>query len=297
MKPTEHAINDLPCTGERFLPVMGGGIELEHLHRYQIASKLVVGKRVLDIASGEGYGSFLLSSFALSVVGVDISAEAISFASSKYQVANLKYINGSCADIPLEDNMVDVVVSFETIEHHDLHEEMMREIRRVLVPGGLLIISCPDKLEYSDRVHYNNPYHIKELYYHEFASLLDRYFANKSISGQKLIYGSGIFSVHSSEYQNYLINDESITPTTIDRAVYLIALASDSVLPSIENGIFERSILDSEEVVKREMIISALNTHIGNLESERERIISELNTYKNSPIIRLFEFLHGKYLS
>ena len=54
-----------------------------------------------------------------------------------------------CDAIPLPDQSVDLVVSFETIEHHDKHEEMMLEIKRVLRPDGVVIISSPDKQTYS----------------------------------------------------------------------------------------------------------------------------------------------------
>lgn len=61
-------------TGERFVPEQQGNIELEHLHRYLCAAELSAQKDVLDIASGEGYGSSILARVARSVIGVDISA-------------------------------------------------------------------------------------------------------------------------------------------------------------------------------------------------------------------------------
>ena len=62
-------------TGERYVPTEGGEIRQEHLHRYAWCLPAVVGKDVLDIASGEGYGSAMLAAHARSVVGVDISAD------------------------------------------------------------------------------------------------------------------------------------------------------------------------------------------------------------------------------
>src|SRR5208282_3283705 len=176
-----------------------------------------------DIASGEGYGSALLAKSAASVVGVDISTEAVAHATTKYQADNLEFRLGSCAAIPLADQSVDIVVSFETIEHHVEHDAMMREIKRVLVPGGLLIISSPDKLEYSDKPGYANPYHVKELYRGEFTSLLDAYFKNHRIAGQRVIYGSAIFEENSvSQVRSYDISDESLIATPgIRNAVYL----------------------------------------------------------------------------
>jgi len=240
----------LQTTGERYMPEMHGSIELEHLHRYLLAKQLTAGKRVLDIACGEGYGTALLSESAASVVGVDISAEAVAHAQQKYQAGNLEYRAGTCSDIPLADQSVDVVVSFETIEHHDEHEAMMGEIKRVLKPGGLLVMSCPDKLEYSDKPNYSNPYHVKELYRHEFDSLMAKYFKHHSISGQRVVYGSAIFSEDSlATLKSYKLNDSAQSAIAgLSEAVYLMAFASDKPLPTIESGLLEQPIGDSDVV-------------------------------------------------
>ena len=139
-------MEELNFTGERYVPGIKGDIEIEHLHRYALALELSKGKNVLDIASGEGYGSYLLSMLAKSVVGVDISKEAILHSSMKYIKSNLTFLCGSADRIPCESHSFDLVVSFETIEHHDKHEEMLQEIKRVLKPDGILILSSPEKL-------------------------------------------------------------------------------------------------------------------------------------------------------
>ena len=77
----------------------------------------------------------------------------------------------------MPDARVDFVVSFETIEHHDQHLQMMMEIRRVLRPDGVLIISSPDKHEYSDVPGFKNEFHVKELYLSEFVDLLSSHFS------------------------------------------------------------------------------------------------------------------------
>ena len=118
------------------MPEIPGNIRLEHLHRYLLAAELAKGRRVLDIACGEGYGSDLLSQVARLVVGVDIAIEAFEHASLRYHRPNLKFVAGSCTTIPLASGSVDVVVSFETLEHVAEHEAMLKEVRRVLVPSG-----------------------------------------------------------------------------------------------------------------------------------------------------------------
>ena len=70
----------LTFTGERFLPEVRGAIWYEHWHRYAAVAPLARGKRVLDAACGEGYGSFLLAQPAQRVIGVDVAPEAIAHA-------------------------------------------------------------------------------------------------------------------------------------------------------------------------------------------------------------------------
>ena len=153
----------LTFTGERFLPECAGEMVYEHWHRYLIAQQYVKGLRVLDVASGEGYGSHLLSLHAANVVGVDVSSDAVAHAAVRYPAANLRYIAAGCVQIPEPDASFDVIVSFETIEHIMQHEAFLREVDRLLVPGGLFIISSPNRPEYSDRTGYKNEFHVKEL--------------------------------------------------------------------------------------------------------------------------------------
>ena len=106
-------------TGERLVLGKKGieQLEMEHLHRYNIISDLVKDKIVLDIACGTGYGSHILSQNAKYVYGVDISKETIDYCNENYKQDNLSYMEGSISEIPIEDNSIDVIVSFETIEH------------------------------------------------------------------------------------------------------------------------------------------------------------------------------------
>ncbi|MDR6450271.1 glycosyltransferase involved in cell wall biosynthesis/ubiquinone/menaquinone biosynthesis C-methylase UbiE/predicted nucleic acid-binding Zn-ribbon protein [Paraburkholderia terricola] len=262
---------------------MSGEIEIEHCHRYFAAAELVAGLDVLDIASGEGYGSAHLALVAKAVIGVDISDAAVSFAQRNYAStrSNLRYVQGSCASIPVADASVDAVVSFETIEHHTQHEEMMREIKRVLRPDGLLIISSPDKHEYSDVPRYSNPYHVRELYKEEFGDLLMQWFSHVRLYGQRVYHGSSIFPLSKLDSgsvvaSNYLLTGSDGNRTTKALVpLYFVAVASDrAVLPDYPVGVLastqeeERLAALTAEHQKQATELGALHGHIAHLQRE-----------------------------
>lgn len=220
-------------TGERYMPTVGGDIKYEHLHRYALALQFVAGKSVLDIASGEGYGAALLASAAGSVTGVDVDHQAVSHASERYKrLANLTFQRGSCDSTPLSDHSVDVVTSFETIEHHDRHQEMMREIKRVLRPDGLLILSSPNKTVYTEQRNHSNEYHIKELYFEELVDLLRPHFRRIELYGQRMAIGSVIYTLREQgeeKLQSFSGTTDRIASrmSQLENPVYFIAFCSD----------------------------------------------------------------------
>ena len=143
----------------------------EHVARYRFAKDFVNGKRVLDIACGDGYGAAALAKAgAASVAGVDISAEACEQARRKY---GLDARVGDAQAIPLPAQSIDVVVSFETIEHVDDPAVFLRECARVLVPDGLLIVSTPNRPVYSGDGR-RNPFHQLEFDENEFVEFAAR---------------------------------------------------------------------------------------------------------------------------
>lgn len=179
-------------TGERYVPQLRGQIYYEHLHRYALALSLAADKDVLDIASGEGYGSALLAMVARSVVGVDIDEASVRYAGSRYTAMNLTFRSGSATQIPIADASIDLIASFETIEHLVEHERMFAEFKRVLRPAGRLIISSPNKLIYSDARAYTNPYHVRELYFHELRDTLKDFFPAVRLFGHRIFAGSAV---------------------------------------------------------------------------------------------------------
>lgn len=183
----------LSFTGERFLPECAGEMIYEHWHRYLIVRDYVAGKRVLDVASGEGYGSHLLSKVATHVVGVDISAEAVAHANSRYGGEHLRYVAASCTQVPEPDASFDVIVSFETIEHIMEHEVFLQEVDRLLAPDGVFIVSSPNRPEYSGKTGYKNEFHVKELDQAELEKLLGPYFPAQAWFAQRAAFHSMVW--------------------------------------------------------------------------------------------------------
>jgi SAM-dependent methyltransferase len=231
----------LPDTGERLHTDVCDDNTLEHLHRYGLALDFCRGRRVLDIASGEGYGSNLLASVAESVRGVDISDEAVSHARLKYGRPNLEYLQGSADAIPLPDASIDTVVSFETIEHHDRHAEMLAEIKRVLRPNGVLVISSPDKLNYTDIPGVINPFHVKELYREEFHALVRANFVNVWALSQRVVYGSLVAPEGGTEgFREYWGSFEEVHAERHLRSpMYNLCVASDAELPPMHASYYD----------------------------------------------------------
>lgn len=225
-------IKEEKYTGERLETHICNDSALEHLHRYAFTFPFIKGLVVLDIASGEGYGSSLMADHAASVTGMDIDKPSVEAAEKKYRKNNLHYKLGDATKIPLQTHSIDVVVSFETIEHHDKHHEMLREIKRVLKPDGILIISTPEKKAYSDDRNYQNPYHVKEFYLQEFKDFIKQYFNHVITSYQE----SGRFSIlvpeelslNASQFfevdYNKVFSENSIKPK------YILSVASDAAI-------------------------------------------------------------------
>jgi ubiquinone/menaquinone biosynthesis C-methylase UbiE len=184
----------LEFTGERFIPGAAGEIWYEHWHRYHFVLPWVTGRDVLDVACGAGYGSALLASRAASVVGADISAEAVRHARGAYAaLGNLRFHEADCAALPFTDAAFDIVVSFETIEHVVAQAAFLDEVRRVLKPGGFVVLSCPNKVEYTDKRGVVNEFHVRELTRDELAALVGARFAHIAWYGQRASFYSVVW--------------------------------------------------------------------------------------------------------
>ncbi|MEP7061714.1 MAG: class I SAM-dependent methyltransferase [Betaproteobacteria bacterium] len=236
--------SDLEFTGERFLPGKDGEIVYEHVHRYAFARALVAGKRVLDAACGEGYGSALLATAAASVTGIDIDAPTIAHARKHYAaVANLAFTNASVTALPLADASVDVVVSFETIEHlpASAQPRMLAEFARVLAADGWLLLSAPNRVEYSDNRGFVNPFHLHEHDRRELDALLAPHFAARAFFSQRMWMGSTIWREEGdlSTVAAHVGDSAGVAAAVAPAAMYYVVLAarSASALPQRVAGV------------------------------------------------------------
>jgi GT2 family glycosyltransferase/ubiquinone/menaquinone biosynthesis C-methylase UbiE len=237
-------------TGERYIPAEQGKIRLEHYHRYAMVHDIVRQKEVLDLACGEGYGSSFMADVALSVVGVDISDEAIQNALTTYIKPNLSYQQGNAIALDFANASFDVVVSFETIEHLAEQAEMLAEIKRVLRPNGLLVISSPNRLIYSEESGEHNDFHVKELNFKEFDDLLTAQFRAIQYFGQRMLMGSVIqaFEGGQSSLRTWHDDGSLIKPNTghLAEPVYFVAVCGANLnnLPEIDDSFIYPDKLD-----------------------------------------------------
>ena len=176
---------ELPWTGERYIPHEGGPvIAYEHVHRYVLAAQLADGGRVLDLASGEGYGSAILAAHAGSVLGVDIDAAAVEHAAHTYGRDGLEFAEADICEPNVDLGTFDLVVCFEAIEHVATPERVVDAAQVALAPGGVFIVSTPNKKVYSDDRAFHNEYHEHEFFQDEFDELLRARFPHVTMLGQ-----------------------------------------------------------------------------------------------------------------
>jgi SAM-dependent methyltransferase len=159
------------------------GIVALHRKRYEFALPFCAGKDVLDLGCGVGYGTSLLAERAARAIGIDLDGDAIAYAARRYAAPNVEFRQGDALALALEDASVDVICSFETIEHVTDRDAYLREVRRVLRPGGAFVVSTP-RAEHT-RVRPENPFHAVELEPADFEALLHRQFTEVELYGQR----------------------------------------------------------------------------------------------------------------
>jgi 2-polyprenyl-3-methyl-5-hydroxy-6-metoxy-1,4-benzoquinol methylase len=193
MESTSKATEQAPVagTGEKWVPNLGGERVVEdihygwlmkdHLARYHYAKSFCRGKRVLDVATGTGYGANILrQGGAAEVVAVDREQAALDYATGRYGTNGLRWVNGDAYNLPF-DKEFDVVVSYETIEHLKEPEKFVVQCKKAMKPDGLYMVSTP----WNVGGPYVSDFHEHEFSKEEFDELLRRHFRTVSMVGQR----------------------------------------------------------------------------------------------------------------
>lgn len=196
-----------------------------HFARYAIAMSLVKDKKVLDIACGEGYGSYLLKrAGAKEMVGVDVSADAINRARKSFEASGIEFVLADVATIEqrYSAECFDVVISCETIEHIENPDTYLQSLKKLAKKDALFIITCPNDYWYYPEDHQSNPYHLRKYRFKEFQQLAI------SVLGENVTWsiGTAVFGFGSTPLdvrQGYLsIPDSWMSFREIDGA-YLVS--------------------------------------------------------------------------
>tara|TARA_B100000482_G_C12505195_1_gene258191 strand:+ start:95 stop:799 length:705 start_codon:yes stop_codon:yes gene_type:complete len=208
---------------------------------YKEASKLISGT-VLEIGCGEGYGISELVEFSKKYIGVDKFDTYIS-----EDIKKNNDIVFHKMEIPpllnIEANSIDFVVTFQVIEHIQDDHYFLKEIFRVLKPGGKLLLTTPNKLMSLSR----NPWHIREYTPFEMKDVLRKYFVKSEVKG---VYGNDIVMEY---YQKNKESVKKITRYDIFNLQYLLPRWALQIPYDILNR-FNRNKLKSQN----ENVVSAV---------------------------------------
>ena len=143
------------------------------------------------------------------------------------------------------DASFDAVVAFEMIEHVSEHEQVLAEIARVLAPGGILVMSTPERRAYSDDRDFVNPHHARELTQDEFTTLLRSRFRGLALFAQRAVAGSRIEVLGGARGAGHSVRIERVEGdwrvAGPPSPLYLVAVAGNGELPALpgESSLFD----------------------------------------------------------
>ncbi|WP_258344783.1 glycosyltransferase [Saccharopolyspora gregorii] len=233
-------------TGERCVPWADDvQVIYEHYHRYALAARFVRGKRVLDLACGEGYGAALLAAEGAEVVGLDVDPATVEHATRSYGSRDVSFRTGSITDpdVLADEKPFDVVVCFEAIEHVAEHDAVLALVRSRLEPGGLFLVSTPDTDVYQHEHGNDNPFHVKELTGPEFESLLEGAFRHVAVLRQNAAVGSVLTPADPGDPDTAIegvrlqtLHQDGSGAWSVRQGLphtYLLGVASDRPLPKL----------------------------------------------------------------
>jgi SAM-dependent methyltransferase len=214
----------LRLTGERTLPDVPEENYWfrRHLAVYEWIAARAHGRRVVDLACGEGYGSAVLARTAASVVGVDANPEAFAHARAKYSGANIRFERNL---VELWQGDVDCVVFLQTIEHIPDPDALLDHIRALIGPGGVAYVSTPNVLTLAPKgaERSGNPWHVREYRPQEYRALCARHFPRVDLLG--------LF--HARKLRAHQVAIERLGWDRIHRALHLTQPFYDRFTPAI----------------------------------------------------------------
>lgn len=258
-------------TGERVIPgKVNDDLWSEHVARYAFARRYAQGKRVLDAGCGTGYGSAELAQSASDVLGVDVAADAIEYATANYPIPGLRFLESSCTALPLPPGAFDVLVAFEVIEHLTDYRAFIDEAGRLLTTDGLFIVSSPNKRYYASTRSETgpNPFHEHEFEATEFVHELERVFPNVRLLLQNRIES---FAFHPAV--SFWPADARIDggAGNAEDAHFFIALCSHGPLPEPKSFVFVPKAANM--LRERELHVEALERQLADIEADRQALL------------------------
>jgi ubiquinone/menaquinone biosynthesis C-methylase UbiE len=187
--------------GERLIPDSFKGESdylafLKHLFAYEYLNKIKNSKkRALEIGFGSGYGTFHASNFLSHIDAIEVDQETVNFAKEKYSSPKISYGTFNGKTIPFPEDTFDLVYSFQVIEHVQEDEHFLKEAKRVLRPGGTLLITTPNRnyrLKPGEKP--KNRFHVREYSEIDLENLTKKAFTQFEVLG---LFGKG--EVHQIE--------------------------------------------------------------------------------------------------
>ncbi|MDH3239927.1 MAG: class I SAM-dependent methyltransferase [Alphaproteobacteria bacterium] len=159
-------------------------LSLIHQKAYARAAEMTDGLDVLDVGCNNGYGTMKIAERSASVIGVDVSSQAIEAAIATHARPNIEYRLVDGAGLPFGDKTFDLVTSFQVIEHVDVVEPYLREIRRVLRDTGQVVFTTPNRcIRLDPGMTPWNPFHVREYEAAELEETLRSVIPNVSVEG------------------------------------------------------------------------------------------------------------------
>ena len=160
------------------------------MFRYQWAQQYVrPSMKILDLACGTGFGSALLSrAVGVTVIGGDLDPPSLAAAAAELGTESGPHFAAMDGTrLPLPDRSLDLVLSYETVEHIEQYRDFAGELARILKKSGTLLLSTPNRLLTSPDGVIRNPFHTQEFDMPGLGRLLSGHFSEVSVMGQHYV--------------------------------------------------------------------------------------------------------------